>query len=187
MEQRLTLLGAAFQITEAAVLLHLGHVPGDRLPTLDLALVVIAAAAAVVAAIPLEPATRVLIMDPALPTPHRERLRSVHPEEVQFPIAARIITFIEFRGGEPAFGKFRGAIGHVPATEHAHLKHFTRRKLRLEVRMKVAAGRFAEAVAVALLHGVVHRDDLAFGHALMGKLLKRPIGNARASSWSGHC
>src|SRR5687767_2462630 len=59
MQQRLALLTPAFKVASAAVLFHLGDMACNRAPAFDLALVVGAAAAHVVAAVPLEPAARV--------------------------------------------------------------------------------------------------------------------------------
>ena len=66
-QQRLALAAAAEQVARLAVLLHLADVAADRLPALDLAAVLRRHAAAhVIAAVPLEPAARVVLVDPAL-------------------------------------------------------------------------------------------------------------------------
>src|SRR5262249_32003003 len=65
-QQGLSLPWTASQIAAAAVLFELRDVPADGSPAADLALVVRAAAAQIVAAIPLEPAAGVLVIDPAL-------------------------------------------------------------------------------------------------------------------------
>ena len=71
-QQRLALPRAAGQVARFAVALDLPDVPADRLPALDLPLVFLRHAAAhVVTAIPLEPAARVIRVDPSLLPPHR--------------------------------------------------------------------------------------------------------------------
>src|SRR6185369_3118439 len=76
-QQGLALAWPAGQVAGAAVGLDLGEVAADGVPAFDLAVVVEAAAAEVVAAVPLEPAARVLGVDPALLPPDRQRLRGV--------------------------------------------------------------------------------------------------------------
>src|SRR5262245_34892064 len=72
-QQRLALALATGEIAGLAMLLHLAHVAADRLPASDLALVLLRHAAAhVVAAVPLEPAARIVAMDPALALPFRQ-------------------------------------------------------------------------------------------------------------------
>ena len=71
MQNRLPLPRATFHVTPLAVLLHLGDVSLDRLPTIDLPLIVLPASAHVVTTVPLEPATRVVFMEPALFLPNR--------------------------------------------------------------------------------------------------------------------
>jgi len=73
---RLEQAAAAGEVPAAAVLLHLLHVPLNHLPAFDLTGVVVAAAAHVVAAVPLEPAARVVRVEPAVLPPHGQRLRS---------------------------------------------------------------------------------------------------------------
>ena len=70
-EQCLPLPGAAGQIAGAAVSLELGNVPPDGSPSFDLSFVVGAAPSHEVAAVPLEPAARVLMIDPAFRPPDR--------------------------------------------------------------------------------------------------------------------
>ena len=93
MQQRLALLAAALQVAAAAVLFYLGDVATNRPPAFDLPLVVRAAAAHVVAAVPLEPAARVFFVEPTLFAPHGERLRGVDAEVVQLgvvPLVAQL-------------------------------------------------------------------------------------------------
>jgi hypothetical protein len=68
---------------------QLCRVTADGLPALDLARVLIRHAAAhVIAAIPLEPAVRIIGMYPALSASHRKRLTGVDTEIVEGTIAA---------------------------------------------------------------------------------------------------
>ena len=83
MQQGLPLFATAIEIALAAILLDLGDVPPHGLPAANLPGVVGAAAAHVVAAVPLEPAARVFVIDPALLLPIPKRLRGVDLEEVQ--------------------------------------------------------------------------------------------------------
>src|SRR5688500_20189304 len=74
---RRPLLPAASDIPGLAVLLDGGHMTSDGAPASDLSRVVGAAPAQMVPAVPLEPAARILRIDPAIPPPRGERLRSV--------------------------------------------------------------------------------------------------------------
>src|SRR5262245_58891888 len=88
LQQRLPLPRAAGQVARLTVPLDLPDVPAPCLPSSDLPPVFIEQAAAhVVAAIPLEPAARVVGVDPALVAPHRQRLARVDAEEVERGVA----------------------------------------------------------------------------------------------------
>src|SRR5262245_29439079 len=83
-EQSLTLPPVAQKIARLAVALDLSDVPTHGLPALDLPGVLLGQSPPhVVAAVPLEPAARVLRMDPSIPAPNRQRLAGVYPEIVQ--------------------------------------------------------------------------------------------------------
>jgi hypothetical protein len=58
-QQRLSLAATALHIAAVAILFHLSNVSLDRLPAFGLSLIVVAAPAHVIAAIPLKPATRI--------------------------------------------------------------------------------------------------------------------------------
>src|SRR5215813_4820436 len=137
MQQRLALALAAQQVARLAVALNLPHVAADRLPATDLAAVLVRHAAAhVVAAVPLEPAARIVVVDPALAPPLRQRLARVDAEEVECAVA---LTGRELRADEPALGEFPAAVGHVLAAEDPEAEHLARRELRLELGIEVAA------------------------------------------------
>src|SRR4029079_362412 len=130
---------------------ELRHVPRDLTPATHLATVIEAAATEIVPALPLKPAARIFLVDPAFLPPHRERLRCAHAEEVE----RRVVALgRELRAREPACRKLRLAIGHVLSAEHTERQHLARRELWLEARLEVAARGFGEKVRVALLHVV---------------------------------
>ena len=70
MQQCLALAGAAEQIARLAILLYLPDMSADGLPALDLAAIFLRHAAAEgVAAVPLKPAARIVLVQPALLLP----------------------------------------------------------------------------------------------------------------------
>src|SRR5262245_40066672 len=87
-QQGLALAAPAQQIARLAFLFPLPDLPPDRLPALDLPLVLRRHAAThVVAAVPLEPAARVVVVEPAFLAPDRKRLACVDAEEIQRAVA----------------------------------------------------------------------------------------------------
>src|SRR5262245_25297550 len=151
--------------------LDLPHVAADRLPALDLTAVFVADTAAhVVAAIPLEPAARIVGMDPALLAPDRERLARIDAEEIERTV---VPLGRELRACEPARGEFLTTVGHVLAAEHAELKHLLRCELRLEFGIEIATHRRRPLIAVALLHLVVDGDGAL---CWQGRFRLRPHG-----------
>src|SRR6185437_4067701 len=116
MQQSLALPRPAKNIAALAVTLDLPQVPAHRLPPLDLAQVlVLHAAAHIIAAIPLEPAARVVGVNPTLLAPNGQRLARVDAEEVERSIAA---VRRKLSAGEPAFGKLVSRVGQVLAPKH---------------------------------------------------------------------
>src|SRR6476646_4286619 len=80
MQQRLALALAAGEIARFAMPLDLADMPAHGFPTLDLARVLFGQSAdQIIAAIPLEPAARIVRMDPALSAPLRQRLAGIDP------------------------------------------------------------------------------------------------------------
>ncbi|MDB6057521.1 MAG: hypothetical protein JWO95_1365 [Verrucomicrobiales bacterium] len=121
MEQGLALGGAATEVAGAAVGFDLADVTADGAPTFYLTVVFARDSAAhIVSAIPLEPAARVVFVDPAFSTPLGQGLAGVDLEEVEHRV---LFVGTEFGAGEPFFGEFGLAIGHVFATEDAHAEH----------------------------------------------------------------
>jgi hypothetical protein len=136
-QQGLALPLAAGEIARLAVALDLAHVPANGFPALDLARVLLGQAAAqIVAAIPLEPAARIVRMDPALAAPFRERLAGVDAEIIQRAVA-RFAGKLSAR--EPGSWKFLSTIGQVFAAKHTEAKHFSGRQLRPEFGIEIAA------------------------------------------------
>jgi hypothetical protein len=88
-QELLALARPAHRIARLAMSSDLRHVALDSLPASDLAGVLVGQPPAhVVAAIPLEPAARIVRMHPALPSPLRQGLAGVHAEIVQGAVAA---------------------------------------------------------------------------------------------------
>jgi len=89
MQQRLPLSPPAEQIAGFAMFLHLARVPLDRFPPPDLPPVFLRDAPAnVIAAVPLKPAARVVVMNPPFALPFRKRLARVDAEEIAGGIGA---------------------------------------------------------------------------------------------------
>src|SRR3954468_12826908 len=102
MQQSLALARTAKEIAGLAVALDLPHVAADCLPAADLPLVLGRhPAAEIIAAVPLEPAARIVRVQPALVAPHRERLARIDVEEIEraFASAGRQLRAPEPRGG----------------------------------------------------------------------------------------
>ncbi len=174
MQQRLALARAAGEVAALAGPLDLSNVPADRLPALDLpGILVRHAAAHVVAAVPLEPAARIVGVDPALLAPDRERLARIDTEEVERAVAS---LRRELCACKPALREFLARVGHVLAAEHAQRQDLCRRQLGLELRIEIASGGGDADVAIALLHLVVHRDR-PLAHAAL------PISSAAGQMW----
>ncbi len=161
MQERLPLAWSAKRITRFAILPDLRHVPCHRLPSSDLAGVLLwNAPTHPIAAIPLEPPARVVRINPALPPPFRQGLTGVHAEVVESTVAAR---GRQLRPREPARRKFGAAIGYILSAENAEFEHLLRRQVWPKLGAEVATSRSCQLVAVALLHLVVD-DDYKAAH-----------------------
>ena len=102
-QQRLPLSRPAKQIAWLAVPFDLAHMPAHGFPSLDLPAVLGAQPAAhVIAAIPLEPAARIVGMNPPLVAPDRQRLAGVDPEKVERAVA---VIVGELSAGELGFSE----------------------------------------------------------------------------------
>jgi hypothetical protein len=153
MEQSLPLPWAARPVAGPAILSNLRDMSADSAPSSDLPLVILAAPASIVPAIPLEPAARVFMINPALLAPNRERLRRIHAEEIKRRFVS-LPTKIRFL--EPARGKLLGAIRHVLSPEDAELEHLFGRELGFERGGEGSTHWFRAIIDVAFLHQVVH-------------------------------
>src|SRR5690348_6270338 len=99
MQKRLALARPTEQIAALAIALDLAHMPADGAPAADLPAILLGQAAThVITAIPLEPATRILGMDPALAPPLAQLLAGVDTEIIELGIA---FSLGEFGAGEP--------------------------------------------------------------------------------------
>lgn len=157
MQQCLSLLAPTVEITRPAILFNLRDMPPNGSPPADLALVIRAASPQAVAAVPLEPTSRVLRVNPIFRTPNGKRLRRIDTIEIQFGIMA---FWAEFGIFKPIGRILRSAIGHVFAAENAKLKHFLWRKLGTKVRMEILAHGLCQQVNITLLHQVINFDRL---------------------------
>ena len=147
---------------------QLSHVPANGAPTRDLAQIIFTATSAIISAIPLEPATRIVGMDPAFAPPFRERLRRIDAKIIErgTPSSLRNLCSLE-----PARRKFCPAIGHVFSAEHAELEHLFRRQLGRKPGAEAASNWFRAEINIALLHFVVHLHPYRF-HLVLRKISK---------------
>ena len=152
--------------------LQLRDMPTNGAPTANLPQIILAAASAIISAIPLEPTARVLGVNPTFATPFRQRLRCAYAKIIQR--CPRPIRR-ELRPLEPARRKFLPAIGHVFPTEYAELEHLFRRQLRRKAGTERAPHGFGAEVYVSLLHFVVHLHPHRFHLRCSCRASARPI------------
>ena len=164
-EQGLALLSPAGVVSMGTVLPQLGDVPRHGPPSPDLAPVVGAAPAHVVAAVPLEPPPGVVGVDPPLFPPVGKRFRGVDPEEVQLSYMALVA---EPGVHEPVGRELGRAVCHVLAAEHPQFQHLLRGQLGPEVGMEVLTHRLGQVIDVIGLHQVVD----AYADRFHGRLSK---------------
>ena len=163
MQQRLALPRPAGDVARLAIALDLPHVAADRFPALDLPRVLVGNAAAhIAAAVPLEPAARVVAKDPALLAPHRQRLAGIDAEIVQRTV---VMLFRELGAHESVLWKFLGAVSHIFAAEHAEPQHLGWRQVGAEVGIEFAADRLRQLVVIAALHLIVDGNGFIFQRA----------------------
>lgn len=152
MQQGLSLPRPAVQRPRGTVVTYLRNVPADGPPALDLPFIVRTAAAKIIAAVPLEPSTRVFFVEPSLLSPNRERLGCIDAKEIQL----RVMTLgAQLCPIEPACRKFIATIGHISAAENSQLKHLFRREFRSEVRVKIPSRGRGQRISIVLLHFIV--------------------------------
>lgn len=155
LQQRLSLLLAAVHVTWLAVFAKLLQMSSKRSPPLDLPLIILAPASQVVPAIPLKPASRIFVVDPALLSPIPQGLGRVHLEVIQGSVMS---LRTELGSLEPRVWKLLLTIGHVLAAEHAKLQHLPGSELRPKSRMKISPRRLRQFIRVIPLHQVVDSD-----------------------------
>ena len=149
----------------AAMLAQLSQVPTDRLPTLDLSRILFwQTTTEIITTILLEPAARIIFINPTFGSPDRERLAGVNAEIVELWI---MFFRTELRLLVPIFGKFRRTIRHIFATEDAEREHLLGREIRLGFGIEVFTHRFDKLVTITLLHLVV--DDNRFHEIIITK------------------
>jgi hypothetical protein len=173
-QQSLTLTWSARWIARLAVSPDLRDVPSDCLPALDLACILVRHPSThVVAAVPVEPATWIVGMNPTLFAPNGQRLAGIDTKEIQRAVAA---GGRELGVREPARWKFISAIRHVLSAEHPECEHLFRRELRMKFRIEMASLRCRQDIAIAALHLIIDDYHLASSrHDLHGPN-EMPIG-----------
>lgn len=135
--------------------------PFHAFPPLDLALVIGAAPAHVVPAIPLKPPARIFRIDPAVFFPFRQWLRGVDTEEIQFGCMVLVIQFGPYK---PVLREFIGTVRHVFPAENTQRQHLLRRYLWPEVSVKILAYRLNQEIDAISLHEIVYNDSSGFFH-----------------------
>jgi hypothetical protein len=162
MQQRLSLFPSAIKVLFRAIRLDLRNMPLNAFPPLDLALVIGAAPAHVVPAIPLKPPPRIFAIDPALFFPFCQWLRGVDTEEIQYRHMALVIQFGAYK---PVFRELVGTVRHVFPAENTQRQHLLRRYFRTEVSVKVLAYRLSQEIVVIPLHEIIYNDSVGFFHS----------------------
>lgn len=170
MQQSLALARTAPPVTGLAGAAKLSNMPTNCNPSTNLSLVFVwHAPTSIVAAVPLEPSTRVVGMYPALRTPNAQWLTGINAK----PIECRVFVLRrQLRLRKPAFRKLVGAISKILAPKYANAEHFCRRQVRLEIRMKVTSSGSNDGIAITPLHAIVDLNPPRF-HALSAPLLTR--------------
>ena len=161
MQQRLALTRAAEDIARLAIFSHLRDVAGDLLPPRYLAAIVRYPPPAVITAVPLKPAARIVGMNPAFAAPHRQGLAGIDAEKIELWILS---IPRQFGTLEPVSGKFGFTVRQVFPAENAQRQHLPRGKVRRKTGGEVLSWRFGKPVAVIALHPVVDDDECLFGH-----------------------
>lgn len=157
MEKSLALTRPACEISAPAIMPYLGDVTTDRLPAPNLTDILLGhPPSKIVPTVPLKPASRIVGMYPALPSPDGQRLRSLHLEKIQTGV---LVFHGKLGASEPRFRKLFPAIGQILATEHAKGEHFPRCQIGPKVRVEIPAHRLGTEVSVTLLHLVTDDDN----------------------------
>src|SRR5690606_4148251 len=171
LQQRLALPRSAERIARLTSAANLDSMAAKRPPAADLPLVLRAEPPArVVAAIPLEPASGIVRVDPAFRLPLAQRRTGPHSVVVERAVglAPRKLGL-----GVPLGRELSPAVGHVLAAEHAKGEHLGRRQFGFEGRCEVTAHRRRAPVTIALLHAVVDENLVS------RRVLIRPVERVR--------
>src|SRR5262245_17738485 len=162
MQQRLALARPAHRVAWLAMLLDLCNVAANRFPALDLACVLLSHSAPhVVAAVPLEPAARIVGMNPAFLPPDRQWLTGVDAKVVERAIA----TGSRKPGtSEPGGRELVLTVRHVLAAEYTELEHFLRRELGAKFWIEIAPHLDAQNVSITALHPVIDCNFFRLDH-----------------------
>lgn len=145
---------------------ELGNMPTYRTPATNLTLILAwKAPAHIVATVPLEPAARIVRIDPAFRSPDGKRLGCIHAETVECWI---MLPRTELRSLEPSRRKLIATIRQIPAAEDTQREHLSRHQIRLEVRMEIPTYWLGTDITVSLLHRIVYYDyPFIFWHRLL--------------------
>lgn len=146
MQQRLTLFGVAGEVTGETIRPYLCDVAADRYPAFDLPLVIGTPSPHVVATVPLEPATWIVLVYPTLFAPDREGLTRADAEEVEFWIRRTGISLLKPCFREPVLREFPPAIAHIYAAKNAEREHLFGGELRFEPRVETPAHRLRQDI-----------------------------------------
>lgn len=135
MEQGLALFGPAVFVFGGAVFFDLGKVALKGAPAFDLhGIDGGQAAAAIVAAVPLEPAAVVGAVEPAFAVPGAEGLAAFDLKVVAARVGGARGQGVFFEGAqEPFFGKLQEAVVHVLALKGAEFENLRRGEIGLKV------------------------------------------------------
>lgn len=178
MQQRLSLSPTTAQMARFAVFLQLRDVPANCTPSRDLPQIICVAAPAVISAIPLKPAARVVFVNPATLSPHRQRLRRIDAEAIQCSV---VLVWTQFGTVEPPGRKFCHAVGHVLTAKHAESEHLLGREVGPEVGMEVLARSRSEPIRVTALHQIIDLDPSRVHRSDPGRPI--PCCHHRHSPW----
>jgi hypothetical protein len=177
-EEGLALPPPAHEVSGLAMGLELGDMALHGLPSRDLPVIIGASPSQVIAAVPLEPATRILIVDPALGAPIREGLRGVKEEVIEL---GPMLLMAEPGIFEPGGRIFPNAVSHVLAAEDAEPEHLVRPEIGAEIIAKSLARLFREEIAIALLHYVMDQDFSRFHVAPLSEMVRDAVPHGKAA------
>lgn len=140
--------------------------PAECSPTFDLPCVVFMSAAHVIATIPLEPPSWVVLVYPPFLFPYREWLGRIYTEEIDLGVMHVTPLLLKLRFSEPIFRKLLSAVAHVDPTKDAEREHLLGRELWLKIIIEpIFPLARRKLVAISALHLVVY-NNLFISHIL---------------------